>query len=646
MKPLIRRWLFALAVALLAGCATHPVKTRAPASVSQAEALYQSEDYAAAAGMYQQLAASAKARQKQADLLLHAGDAWARSGQPGKALQALDAIPSGALNDQDRARRLLLSAKLDIAIHQPRAALDTLEPLTGTEQPDDTLSAIQKLRGQALFALDQPAAAVQALVKRAELLDNEDAREANRQLIWNGITQVPESLADITPPANADPAVAGWLALGAIGRTAWQAPYRFSKRITHWRKQYPQHPANGAFINKLLQAHAQRITYPAEVALLLPLEGRLSELAAAVRDGVLAARYAHGSREAEATKAPRIRVYDTQGTTDGTISAYEQAVADGAKVVVGPLRQTSLKGLVSSDAIKVPTLSLSNLPAKAPAGGLDDDFSNFLSFSAQSDASNPDLYQFGFEPEDEARQAAERVVREDRMRGIVLAPATAYGQRMTAAFSKRLQALGGTLLKSETYKPGESQASRPIKQMLNLTLSHARAATLESVLGQNVSFSPRRRQDVQFIFLVADHGQARLIRPQIRYHHGIGIPIYATSSVYQPGAQSEFDLNGVLFPDIPWLLSDDPSIKSVRKSLRHLWPRRFDAASRFFALGYDAYRLVPLIVHLDSPLATPARGVTGLLTMDSDQRIHRQYDWATYQHGRAQALTRPRAAKQ
>ncbi|HET7586618.1 MAG TPA: penicillin-binding protein activator [Gammaproteobacteria bacterium] len=639
-----RSWALAIAIALIAGCAGQNVQPQGPASAARAEALYQSGDYAAAAKMYQRLADAAP-REAKAPLLLRAGEAWAQAKRPDAALQALNAVPAGALTGQNHVRHVLLSAGLDLATHRPQAALDALNALPA-QLPDATKATALKVRGQTLFALGNPVAAIEALTERAGLLQAPDAVAANRELIWHGLTQAHQSLTALILPPDVDPAVAGWLALGEIGRTAWQAPYRFAERVAQWQQQFAQHPANGRFVQQLLQAHARRIAYPSQIALLLPLDGRLSAVAAAVRDGLLAARYTHGARQSGNAAPPVIRLYDTAGDP---VAAYQQAVADGAKVVVGPLSQDALTKLVQADAITVPTLALTDLPVNPAASPSAETFRNgFVNFfgigpTRPAPPAHPMLYQFGFQPTDEARQAAERAVRDGRMRGVVLAPATPYGQHMIDAFRQRLEALGGSLLEARQYQlDDQSDVATPIKQILNLDRSRMRARALESVLRRNVTYQPRRREDVQFIFLVADNGQARLIRPQIRFHRGLGLPVYATSAVYEPDSNPEFDLNGVMFTDMPWVLSDEEAIATVRQQLRRLWPDRYDAVGRYYALGYDAYRLVPLITHLDQPLTSPVRGVTGILTIDSRQRIHREYDWAMYKGGHVQALAHPR----
>lgn len=629
------------AIVLVAGCASQSLTPSGPATRTHAEALFQAGQYQAAATTYQRLARSMESSARAA-LLLKSGQAWAKANRPTKALNVLNAIPAGRLSGDKQTARLLLIARIDVAGQRPQSAVNALDVLTQAQPHlarEHKLVAL-KLRGQALFAMDQPIAATRTLVTRGNQITAPEEQSANQRLIWHGLTQARQSLKS----TRHRPTVAGWLALGRISHTAWQEPYRFRHRIAQWQQRYPHHPANGAFTQRLLTTHAARLVYPDKIALLLPLEGSLATRAIAIRDGLLAAHYAHGTQRTAADTGPQIRIYDTHGNADATVKAYRAAITDGAKLVIGPISQDALEALVNASVLAVPTLALADLPHKPVAQTVhltDDGTEGFFRRSQQQahTGAHPLLYQFGFAPTDEARQAARRAVRNGLMRGVMLVPNNNYGKQMIEAFRQQMKALGGRLLAAQRYQTGQSNFSQPIKRMLNLNLSQARARTLDSVLGQKLNFIPRRRQDVQFIFIAADNAQARLIRPQIRFHRGIRLPVYATSTIYAPNSNSQYDLNGVLFMDTPWVLSKNDTVATIRHQLAALWPRYYAKASRYYALGYDAYRLVSLITNDDSLLASPIRGVTGILTMDGEHRIHREYDWAMYKNGQVRVLT-------
>ncbi|NIW24215.1 MAG: penicillin-binding protein activator, partial [Gammaproteobacteria bacterium] len=93
--------------------------------------------------------------------------------------------------------------------------------------------------------------------------------------------------------------------------------------------------------------------------------------------------------------------------------------------------------------------------------------------------------------------------------------------------------------------------------------------------GLPIEFEPRRRQDVDMIFFAADPGAARLLAPQFRFHFAGDLPTYATSEIYEAAARgSDPDLNGVIFADIPWLLTPDANTDALRSSLLRYWPQR------------------------------------------------------------------------
>src|SRR4030065_47038 len=93
------------------------------------------------------------------------------------------------------------------------------------------------------------------------------------------------------------------------------------------------------------------------------------------------------------------------------------------------------------------------------------------------------------------------------------------------------------------------------------------------------------------IFLAADAEKARLIRPYLLNQ----MPIYATSRIFLGNNETliNYDLNGVRFVDMPWLLqADHPAVM--------VYPRADPPLpvdhERFYALGIDAFRLIRLLL--------------------------------------------------
>jgi outer membrane PBP1 activator LpoA protein len=192
------------------------------------------------------------------------------------------------------------------------------------------------------------------------------------------------------------------------------------------------------------------------------------------------------------------------------------------------------------------------------------------------------------------------------------------------------------LFGSQTYVTGVKDASDSISKLLDIDASQLRAQRLATLLDTRLEFEPRRRQDVQFIFLAARADDARLIQPHIR-SHALDLPVLATSQVYQPGQSADADLDGISFDDMPWALEDSGPVADTRAAIAQAWPNNFADNSRFYALGYDAYRLVPLLYNTHG-IAQPVQGVTGVLSLDTDGRVHRRLDWASFDQGEPELL--------
>lgn len=599
---------FALLAALLTGCAGQPTVPAASKIESRAQSLEQQGDFATAARQLEDAADAARGAERE-HLRLAAARDWLKAGRNDRSRALVTQLDPARLSADDQLDLALLQARLDLAANRPRAALQRLNFDAAAIAPPQRTEVLAE-RARAYFALNDTVAAVRMLQQRGRLLTSSEARADNSQRIWDGMLQSDQPLDPDQVDAAEHPELHAWLELGRIGRTAWQEPYQFEARIQQWQSAHPDHPANRELVERLIQRHRQQLRYPARIAVLLPLSGPYSEVGSAVREGFLAAYYQNPDRSV----VPDVRIYDTQGTPAGARQAAAQAHADGAAFVVGPLTKDALTALATDTADgATPTLGL-----------------NYL----EESAAGPDwLYQFGLLPEDEAREVARQVAEDGYNRGVALVPDGGWGQRMVSAFSSSLENHGGDLLGFQTYSPGQNDFSTPITRVLNLDASRRRENRLQATLHRNLQFEPRRRQDVQFVFVADRQGETALIRPQLRFHHAIDLPVFATSHVYSPPQAANRDLDGVVFPDMPWAIGHVSGVDAVHRELSALWPGRVAEHGRLFALGFDAYRLVPLLANLKHPLASPVPGMTGVLQMGDGRRIHRSLFWARFQQG-------------
>ncbi len=335
---------------------------------------------------------------------------------------------------------------------------------------------------------------------------------------------------------------------------------------------------------------------PTQIALLLPLSGRAESVGVAVRDGFVAAYL-----EQPAATRPRLKIYDTAGTA--VAGAYKQAIDDGAGFVVGPLTKDEVAAVAPLGAGRTPVLAL-----------------NFN--DAVGDVAN--FYQFALLPEDEARMVARRLAAEGKLAGVSLAPNSEWGRRVEGAFADEFTHLGGMLLDSGRYETSQKDFAVVIKQILQV---HA-------VKGEPGTHRP----DAAFVFVAAGGASARLIVPQLKFNYAGDVPVYSTSDSFEAESRANADLDGLFFPDMPWMVSTDATTGQIRDAVRGAWPARTARLDRLYAFGFDAYRLVPALQANTLGGSSELAGVTGKLHLDDHNRIRRDLDWAQVRNGVPAAL--------
>ncbi len=613
MRFLIRTAAVAV-LTLLAACTTIP--KAGPGVTPGAErgtALEQAGNLEGAARAYLDAAAKLGSPQRE-ELQLRAAAALFQADQPARAQKILEGISTAALAPELKQRRALLLARIAIADGRFEQAL-TLATDPGASAPAAERAAALKVRAEAYQGAGNLLESARTRVLLDPLLKDPADVHENRQAIWNLLNQLsPQALSqlNIAPPPDV---FGGWMSLALLMKRTPLEPGKLSPELEAWRSQYPDHPAD-SLLPELLQQRRQAYQRPEALALLLPLTGPLAEPAAAIRDGFLTAYYARSHRPHSV-----VRIYDTGGNAGNIWNVYQQAVKDGADVIVGPLSKTAVATLSRAGKLDVPVLA--------------------LNYTEDTTAATPDnFYQFGLAPEDEAAQIAERASLAGLYRAIALVPMGDWGSRVLAAFEQRFTQLGGQVQDAERYNPANSDYSDPIQRALNLQQSEARYQTLRRITGRDMKFEPRRRQDVDFVFMAAFPQQARLIAPQLRFYQAADLPVYATSHAYSgtPDPREDGDMDGVVICDIPWALNGQPPADPLEAQVDKLWPQASQRFLRLFALGVDSYNVLPYLNWLQQQPYERFSGATGSLNMDAQRRIHRTLKWARFIQGEAQPL--------
>jgi len=595
---------------LLVGC-SGGIRPGAPAVDDhlylQAVGLEAAGNYQGAAQVYLQ-AATRATPPEQYHLQLQAAAILIRGADLLRAASLLDAIPKAALDVTDSQLYDLNRAAIAIAEQRPDSALTLLDRVP-TSGPN--IAGYRRLRAEAYAQKSEYLFSARERVLLGNHLQDPDAQLENDTRLWETLNNLTDAELQQYRSAPPPDTLGGWLELMELTRLYLQQPDALAEVVPQWQQRYPGHPASRAFVAKLLDTMRQAGRPLASIALLLPLNGKLAGAASAVRDGILAAYY---DSPASGTQ-PQLRIYDTGELPETALASYQQAVADGAEFVIGPLRKEAVEAILTQPLLPVPVLALNRIETPLP--------------------DTTGRFQFGLAPEDEAREAARRAWRDGHTRCVALLPDTEWGERVYAAFAGEWQALGGVILETQRYDSTAADHSKVISAALNLNNSIARHKQLSAHLGRKLEFEPRRRQDLDIVFLLATPGQARLIRPQLSFFRATSVPVYATSLVYggTPNAAMDGDMDGITFCDMPWVLDSGSNWKHLQQGINDYWSANATRYSRLYALGIDAWRIVPYLGELGGSMFGAYHGVTGNLSLDSQGLVNRSLRCARFSNG-------------
>ena len=157
------------------------------------------------------------------------------------------------------------------------------------------------------------------------------------------------------------------------------------------------------------------------VALLVPLSGQNGEVGQSIANATTMAIL-----DTEASNL-RITTYDT---AEGPQAAARQAIADGSKLIIGPLLGSNVVSVRAEAA-----------PANVP----------IISFSNDATVAGPGVFVMGHIPEQSIARSVEYARDNGADSFAILAPDGDYGVRADAALRSALSEYGGNLVASENY---------------------------------------------------------------------------------------------------------------------------------------------------------------------------------------------------
>jgi len=518
------------------------------------------------------------------------------AGDGNTAKQAADAINPNDLSAEQRVQLRLLYIQILLSFGEAEQAIDSLAQIQPQQLNLD--NQIKYFQSQA-FAFSLTGNLLDSAKSRIELhplISSPDELEKNQAAILEALRLLP----DAALQTSQTDVLSGWLSLAKILKYLNQPD--FNAQISQWRATYPTHPADLSFLNSPQEAPVTAPSQAKTIALLLPGSGAFAQAGKAIRAGFMAA-YDHADKASK----PAIRLYDSEQSTPQAL--YNQAVAEGAQLIVGPLAKEQIQSLADTVNFNTPVLALNHIP------GLQKNR----------------LYQFSLSPLDDTEQIIHKARADGHQKALLLIPDNAPGKRIATYLTEDWQNQGGTILETQTYNPKETDFSAPIQKLLNLDESEQRYNKILALI-PGIKYTPRKRQDADAILLSAYSPEARSINPQLQFYQAGDLPVYAMPTVYsgQVNASLDADLNKITFCDTPWLFNKAYQGALSMDALKETWKQFPSSYLRLIAMGIDAYNLS---TRLDSLEINTYPGATGNLSLTPDQRIRRELICAKFTAG-------------
>ncbi|MGB1027723.1 MAG: penicillin-binding protein activator, partial [Rhodospirillaceae bacterium] len=175
------------------------------------------------------------------------------------------------------------------------------------------------------------------------------------------------------------------------------------------------------------------------VALLVPLSGNGASVGQSIKKAAEMAAFDIGSENFV------LQPYDTRGTPAGAAEAARTALAQGAKLILGPLFGDSVRTVA---------------PLAAQRGV------NVIAFSTDETVAGGNVYLSGFLFADQVERILTYAKQNARNSVAVLAPANAFGYAVAGATRQIAPQLGMSMSGEEFYDPNNADNSAVVQQIL------------------------------------------------------------------------------------------------------------------------------------------------------------------------------------
>jgi outer membrane PBP1 activator LpoA protein len=474
-------------------------------------------------------------------------------------------------------------------------------------------------------------------LEAAIVLQNTDIEEPEKtQTTWSWIKRL--DLSELEKARLSETALQPWLQLAIIIKRFALEPELFNQQLVNWQSRHLGHPLVTNIPEEIKLSLIQTPIQAKRIAVLLPLTGRLANQGLAIKEGILAA-YLEDLPNAKITSNSSAYYGESIGKTalntqqyreirffDSALKTAQQLneIVTDFDVVLGPLVKEQIINLTEVLPPDKILLALNRVELKVNTPKLDQ-----LDQKVESSLTAPEHYYFSLAPEDEAQQLALHIQQKQLVRPIVFAADNPTTQRMAEAFIAKWQETPNAIQPDLTIFTDSKDMRIRVSQMLDVAQSKQRINQMEVLSDVEVFGVERNRRDIDSIVLFANPEQAKLLNPIIEASLSPfarrSLSVFASSRSYSLDLNSNSlrDLRNLTFTDMPWMLPDH-SWQSLANQTSRLWPQKQDTLLRLFAMGFDAYNLLPNLRRLKTLPQLVSHGLTGEINVDDRGVLRRR----------------------
>jgi uncharacterized protein len=369
--------------------------------------------------------------------------------------------------------------------------------------------------------------------------------------------------------------------------------------INNWAIQYPDHPAKE--IISILTGE-QTLAVDAngkKVALLLPLSGSSRIFGETIRQG-----YIDAIKFFPQEPQQNVIVVDT--TSAPMDALIQQAQEQHVELIVGPLLKnevTKIKELAPA----IPVLALNKVDKTTTSA-------NKMCF-------------FALSPEDEAKDAADHIYSQNKIKPLVLVPQSDLGRRVAQSFAAQWAQLSANSSQAYVQYFGNAKTlSANMNHNVGISLAGSPISNDEVSSGEMISAG------FDAIYIYASYDELTLIKPMLDMgaNKNIGnssaVMLYSSSKSHVANASDDFyyDMNKTEYAEIPMIQKGNVNTKipsNVQKDY---------SLMRLYAMGIDAWRLTNRFNQLNSYQLNFLDGMTGKLSTSDQCEVTRSLSWQQY----------------